>query len=221
MRLVSVLFPCALEIEDTAVTTFVIENKDLYRKVIRSLYVQCGGGTGEIILSEKDETLKISNSVELITDFIGLEPDNKKLLNRIQRMLEEEIIGGSQYQRAMSLLSDIESLLNDVADVFSFPINYEGINIPGLIKMASPKLVNESGSDIESILKYMELVREVIGERLFVMVGMKEVFSDHDMQEFIDTVVLHKYRVLLMESRESALLINEQRLLLDNDICVI
>lgn len=81
--------------------------------------------------------------------------------------------------------------------------------------------MDDCEKDIEHILNYMELIRELLGERLFVFVGMKDYFSDQDMQDFLYSVVSHKYLVLLMESRESVVLDKEYRVLFDNDICVI
>ena len=221
MKLVSALFPTSIEINDTMVSTIVIENRRLYLKVLKNLYAQCHGGIGEIVLSENDETLKISSHIEMITDFIAFEPDNKKFQTKIQKMLEEEILGGENYHRAMELLADIEKFMNDVSEIFSFSLDFDGINVNAMIKMSSPKWIDECNKEIEHILNYMELVRELFGEKLFVFAGMKDYYSDQDMQEFIYSVVAHKYRVLLMESRESSILDKEQRLLIDNEICVI
>lgn len=221
MRLVSPLFPTSIEMTENMVYSVVIENRGLYLKVLKTLYAQCQGEIGDILLSENNETLKISNYIEMITDFVGFEPDNKKLQSRIQKMLEEEILSGENYHRAMELLADIEKFMDDASDRFSFSLDFGGISVNALIKMASPKWIDDCEKEIEHILNYMELVRELLGEKLFVFVGMKDYYSDQDMQEFIYSVVLHKYRVLLMESRESVVLDKEQRLLFDNDICVI
>ena len=221
MRMVSTRFPEKIEIDDSAVTSFVIEKEDLYLKVARDLFCQSKGEGGEIILSENDSILKISNSVELITDFVGFEPDNKKILSKISKMLESDLQQGDHYYAVMELLTKIEQLMDDVSERFPFSLSFEGINIGALIKMTSPRIIDDSDSDIMHIYNYMETIREVLGERLFVMVGMRGYFSDQDMQAFVNNVVSHKYQVLLLECRESALLDNERRMILDNDICVI
>ena len=221
MKMVSALFPGTVTIDDTEVSTFVIENKALYLKVLKDLYLQCKGEPGEIILSENDETLKIANRVELITDFVILEPDSRKMLNRICRLMEEEALGCGNYSKTMGLISDIERFMDELSDSFSFPLIFEGININALIKMSAPKWADESNTAMEHIINYMELIRELLGEKLFVMVGMKNYFSDRDMQDFIYTAVAHKYHVLLLESFDNTRLDKEHILLIDNDICEI
>ena len=221
MRMVSTLFPDKIEIDDTEVTTFVIENKNLYLKVAKDIYCQSKGESGDIKLSDNDELIKISNSVEMITDFIGFEPDNKKIITKSCKMLETDLQQGEYYYSVMELLSKIEQLMDDASAQFPFSLMFDGISIAALIKMASPKPVDDSDSEVMHIYNYMEMVREVLGERLFVMVGMRDFFSDADMQVFVNNAVSHKYRVLLLESRESVLLDNERRMILDNDICII
>lgn len=221
MKLVSSLFPGTIVIEEATVTSFVIENKRLFFDVVRDIYMQCGGESGKIILSEDNEVLKIANNVDMITDFVGFAPDQKKVINKINRVLEEQILQGRKYSEAMGILSEIECLMIEAAEIFPFSLVFEGLSVSALVKMSSPKLIDESETELERVLSYMELIRELTGEKLYVMVGMRNFFSDQDMQNFIYTVIAHKYHVLLIESRESAILDKEKRLLIDNDICVI
>ena len=221
MRLICSLFPGTIEFDETSVFTLILERKDIYRQALKELYAQVLGESGEWILSENDRILKIPTNVEMITDFVGFDPNNKKLLARIQKILEEEIEQGEEYAEGMAILSRIEQLLDRAGERFSFPVIYEGLTIGALVKIAAPKLIDDYETDLEKIIAYMELIRELMGERLFVMVGMKYYFTAQEMQLFIDTVVLHRYKVLLLESYESDILVNEKRMLLDNDICVI
>ena len=85
----------------------------------------------------------------------------------------------------------------------------------------SPTIIDDSKTEIERILNYMDWDRELIGEHLYIMVGMKNYFFDSEMQGFIDTVVSHRYQVLLLESRKSVKLLQEKRMILNNDICEI
>ena len=221
MKLVSTMFPGIIELDEEQVFTFVIENKGLYLRVLKDLYCQTLGKNGDIILSNDNTVLSIANNAEIITDFIAFEPNNKRLLTRLCKILEEELNGGELFGETLEIFSRIERLMYKASESLSFSIIYEGISVGNLIKMVSPKIVDGSDSEIEKIIDYMELVRELLGERLFIMVNMRSYYSDEDMQGFIDTVIQHKYNVLLLESSENAILDGEKRLILDNDICEI
>ncbi len=221
MKLVSTMFPGIIELDEEHVFTFVVENKGLYLRVLKDLYYQTIGKNGDIILSNDNAVLSIANNAEIITDFIAFEPNNKRLLTRLCKILEEELNGGELFGETLEIFSRIEGLMYKASESLSFSVIYEGISVGNLIKMVSPKIVDDSDSEIEKIIDYMELVRELLGERLFIMVNMRSYYSDEDMQGFIDTVVQHKYNVLLLESSENAILDGEKRLILDNDICEI
>ena len=221
MRIVTSLFPGVIEIEEDQVFSLVIENKELYLRFLKDMYRQTLGDGGETILSEDDKVINFSAYVEMIMDYVRLEPDSKRLQGRLCKRLEEEINRGETYPEIMQILSNLEKVMYQVTECFPFTLSFDGISIPNLMKMVSPKYVDDSSNEVERVLNYMELCREMMGERLFVMVGMKSFYSSEGMQNFIDSVVLHKYRVLLIDSSESDILKNERRMLIDNDICVI
>ena len=65
----------------------------------------------------------------------------------------------------------------------------------------------------------MELVRELDRDRLFIMVNMRTFFSDDEMKIFIESVCLHDFKVLLLESVSFSRLENVRRYTIDEDLC--
>lgn len=65
----------------------------------------------------------------------------------------------------------------------------------------------------------MELVRELDRDRLFIMINMRTYFSDEEMESFIQTVVLHDFKLLLLESTSRPILKNVKRFTVDEDLC--
>ena len=72
---------------------------------------------------------------------------------------------------------------------------------------------------LEKIFAYMELVRELDRDRLFIMVHMRSYFSDEDMERFVESVCLHDFKVLLLESNAYSRLKNTKRYIVDEDLC--
>ena len=71
----------------------------------------------------------------------------------------------------------------------------------------------------EKILDYMELVRELEREKLFILVNIRSYFNDETMEKFIETVLLHDHKILMLESQSRKRLTRTQRLTIDSDLC--
>ena len=65
----------------------------------------------------------------------------------------------------------------------------------------------------------MELVRELDRDKLFIMVNMRTFFSDQDMEMFAESVCLHDFKVLLLESTSFSNLKNVKKYIIDEDLC--
>ena len=65
----------------------------------------------------------------------------------------------------------------------------------------------------------MELVRELDRDRLFIMINMRSYFTDMDMEEFIRSVCLHNFKMLLLSNVSESKLENTKRYIIDSDLC--
>ena len=90
-----------------------------------------------------------------------------------------------------------------------------------LIKACGLSVMDDSESDIERVFQYITMVRDLFGEKLFVFVNIRSFFSDEDMETFIETVVAHNFYVLLIDGKEYNRMKNEERIVIDSDLCVI
>jgi len=88
-----------------------------------------------------------------------------------------------------------------------------------LIRALSPEIADNEKNTLETIFTYMELVRELDRDRLFIMVNMRSYFSDEDMGIFTESVSLHDFKVLLLESISLPSLPYTKRYTIDEDLC--
>lgn len=72
---------------------------------------------------------------------------------------------------------------------------------------------------LERLADYMELIREYGRDKLFVLVGLRGLFSDEMLERFARTVSDHGYRVLLLDHVEGKKFPMERRLTIDKDLC--
>ena len=147
--------------------------------------------------------------------------NEKRLISKIQNFLEKEALNPDNFNKTMEVLANIEQYVYRLADTFPYELDFTGINISSLIKMCGLSIVDDSISNIEKIYNYMSIVRELLGDRLFVFANIRSYYSDDDMYKFVETVVDHKFKVLLVENYERNILSGTRRLIIDNDLCII
>lgn len=207
--------------DEGVVNSLVIENQRLLYSLIEDISNQLNGSDGDAVLSRDNVPVDISKNLELITSFIPFEVNKKALVNKIISAFEKTALNEAYYMRTSQLTADLERLVSDIAFDFPCEVECDAVAPSALFKAAGLR-VSESYSDpLEKILDYMELVREFDRDKLFAFVNMRAFFSDERMEIFIESVIDHKFNVLLVDSSEHERLNNERRLIIDADLCEI
>lgn len=220
MKLASDKFQTMIEFRENQIASLIIESPDVFRELLTDLTAGLNGMESGVILSEDNEPLKVSNSIELLTSYVPFEVNTKKLISGLITVLEQEAINEEHYMRTQELLADIERYVDELA--FSLPGNLEyKISLSGLLKMVSPKLCLEDVKGIEAVYEYMKFYREVIGDRIFVFVNLREFYNQKEVEDFAATVLQHKFKILLIDNKEYPSIIGEKRLIIDEDRCEI
>ena len=221
MKLVANFLPGEIVIEEGSVSSLVIENQGLFFKIVNCLYEQCKGEEGAIILSDNKGILKISKNVELITTLVPFEINEKRLLSKISDQIEKEALNETFFQTTMGLLAQIENYLGNLVDFLPCSIDFSEISISSMIKACGMMIKDDSESMLEKVLNYISLVRDILGERLFIFVNLKSFFSDKEMHQFLNMAIDRKACILLIDNMEKILLDGEKRLIIDQDLCII
>ncbi len=204
------------------VHSLVIENQLLFRKLIKDIYLSLDGIPTSVILSKDNRPIDISKNLEIITDFVNFSINQKTLLNKICSALEHISVSAENYLETQKLLLEIENKVSLWSFEFPCDIVASKITISNLLKSIGIELNDDyqgENGDAEKIIDYMELVREFDREKLFITVNMRCYFSNTVMESFINTVVSHEYKVLMLESKSYPLLNLEKRLTIDEDLC--
>ena len=140
---------------------------------------------------------------------------------KLHSALEHKALLAENYTQTGNLLVEIERYVLYLSEELPFDVNCQRLAIGSIIKAVSPEIDDTDKSVLEKIFAYMELVRELDRDRLFIMVNMRSYFTDEDMQTFAESVNLHGFRVLLLESSAQSQLKNTKRYIVDEDLCEI
>lgn len=201
------------------VNELIIENRHLFFDVVNDMAMQADGFGGRCVLSVSDKPVEFGKYADLTVQFAPFQVNRKSLLTKLYSSLESKAQSSENYMKTCELLSGVEKFMLDLAEEFPFEISCRKLAAGPIIRALSPEIEDEDKSPLEKIFAYMELVRELDRDKLFIMVNMRAYFSDVEMEKFTESVCLHDFNVLLLESFSSPKLKHTQRFVVDDDLC--
>lgn len=201
------------------VQELVIENKPLFFRVVNDVYNQADGAVGGFTLSVGDKPVEFSRYVDVTVQFAPFEINRKSLLSKLCSSLEKKALSAENYMKTVELLTELENFVQRLAEELPLEIGCSKVAIGPVLRAVAPEIEEDGKQAVEKVFEYMELVRELDRDRLFVMVNMRTYFSDDDMEKFAESAALHDFRVLLLESASFSRLKNTKRYTVDEDLC--
>lgn len=166
-----------------------------------------------------DSSADFGKNADITVQFAPFQLNRKSLLTKLYASLERTALAAENFVRTSGLLTSAEKYINELADDMPFEINCQKVSAGALIRAFAPEFEEDGITPLEKIFSYMELVRELDRDKLFVMVNMRSYFSDEDMERFVQSVCLHDFKVLLLESTSRKKLKNVKRYTIDEDLC--
>ena len=202
------------------INTIVIENRNLFRAVVQDIYNRIDGLSGKSVLGTGDgKLLDFSKYAEIFTSFVPFEINRKGLITKITSAVEKESLSGYRYESTMKILTDIERYMEGLTSSFDCNLAFSKITAGALIKAVGIEIVDDYTSLGEKIIDYMELVREFDKEKIFFTVNFRSFVDDEETEEFMKTVKIHDFHLVMFENKEYNILEHELRRTIDEDLC--
>lgn len=219
MKLVHSQMGHILDFNNGCANELVIENKKMFLEFVNGINLQADGIKGDFVLSIKDKPVEFAKFTDVTMQFAPFQINRKSLLTKLYSALEQKALLAENYTKTGEIISGLESYVNHLAEDFSFEIDCQRVSIGPIIRALAPEIEENDKSTLEKIFEYIEMVRELDKERLFIMVNMRTYFTDDEMDVFIESVCLHDFKLLLIESTAFNVLSNIKRYVIDEDLC--
>lgn len=221
MKLAHPMLDRVFSFDETGVCTLIAESPEFFNAFLTDICNQLDGRDGETVLSRGDKLLDISGNLEMITDFITFDINQKGLLTKILTSLEKTALDGSHYLQTNRLLQELEAYTSELFFTAPCRLAFPKLSISSLLKSMGVTVLDDFDSVPEKLVDYMSLVYEFDKPKLFVTVNMRSYFGDTVMSSFVKSVADHGIRLLMVENREYTRLENEKRVIIDRDMCEI
>lgn len=178
MRLSSSRFSRSIEINESFVSSIVIENGAVFRGLVEDIVNEIECGDEELILSKDGEMIPFAKSVELIKEFVPFTLNKKRLQGLLMKRVEKYALTGENFDTTQNLLAEIRRFLSSLLLEIPHSVATAGLSVSSLLKAADMTFEEEDASLIDLIIDYFRLIREFLGERIFILVNLRSYLTD-------------------------------------------
>lgn len=209
-----------LEWTDGGIWTLVLENKPLLRQLLEAVRSQSTGGDGDLVLSEKQQILDFSKTVELVTDPFSLPFTAKKLLSRLTQSAAE---AAEPYgEELLSIVTQLNALASKICMGMEYNLTWNELDsFDELLKLMAVHPDEEDMSLPERILEYCQLARGLLGKKLVVCYGLHACLSEEEFELLCKEAVYRKFCLLLIEAAQPPRALDEKMIVIDRDLCML
>lgn len=208
-----------LNIGGDCIQTLVIEEPRFFRTLLQDVNRQIEGGKGSAVLSDEKRVLPFDRNAEMIDGFLNFQLSRKPLLTKIANRLEAVAMDEEHYLQTMQLTGRLEEYILELAGDLPCSVYCAKMNIGGILRAVGVDVVDDAQNDLERLLDYMELTRELEHERLFVLVNLRSYYPDEEVEAFFASALAHGFLILPVDSVARRRLKNELRITVDDDLC--
>ncbi len=206
-------------IEEQKIQSVVIENQGLLYQIVLDLKKQMEKQEGKAVLSIHNEPIEIYKYMELVSDIYSVHLNSKTLLNKVTEALAQRAMDVSNYEETRKLSALLQNYINELAWQLDCEIECSDVTAKQLLKAVELSIVDDEESLSMRLLKYMELVQQFLGEKLFVFVNARAFILQEEFVQFAKTLIEHDYKVLFLDNHEYTMCDGENRYVVDIDLC--
>lgn len=221
MKLAYENFSTIIETSPQTVTGIIIENPSMLYRFLADMRETVEGQAEKIVLSSDNKIVDFSKNVELLTDFIRFDLNQKALLSKIMTSIDQISQNDKFYDKSQQILARIESHIMELTIDFPCELEYEKLNMLSVIKAMGISLTDDYSCLEEKLLAYMDMVRDFLNKKLFILVNCRGFIPCHQMQDFVNTTLQREHEILFVDNMSYPKLLQEKRLIIDEDLCEI
>lgn len=221
MKLAYEKFSTIIETSPRTVTGIIIENSSMLYRFLTDMRETVEGQAEKIVLSSDNKIVDFTKNVELLTDFIRFDFNQKALLSKIMTSIDQISQNDKFYDKSQQILARIESHIMEMTIDFPCEFAYEKLNMLSVIKAMGISLTDDYFCLEEKLLAYMDMVRDFLNKKLFILVNCRGFIPCHQMQDFVNTALQREHEILFVDNMSYPRLLQEKRLIIDEDLCEI
>ena len=210
MKLVYTELEQQLVFQENKVNVLVIEQKELFRRMIQELDKQISGEEGGFVLSDNNKTMKIDKEICLILNPFALDINSRKALTGLYNELGKLGLNEENYLKTCSLKGQIAEYIYDLLNQVDYALKFQDdFNLQSMFKALEVEFEAGEGNFLEGLVY------------LLTFVNLKTYLMSEELHEFYKEAFYRKIQLLLLENNIGDELAEEAVSIVDADLCLI
>lgn len=170
---------------------------------------------------EGDKFVSPDKCGEMIANPFCFDATDKKIVNLLYKKLQNNYNDGSFILKFNEINASIEDFLYDLCSSVDFSIDHECPSLEDLLKICSVKPSKTYDGLIEKLICYINIFAELKRTEFFVLVGIKDVLTEEEIELLYRHCALNKIALFLVERRTEKRKKNERKIIITEDLCEI
>lgn len=222
MKLVYTELEQHLVFQENKVNVLVIEQKELFRRMIQELDKQISGEEGGFVLSDNNKTMKIDKEICLILNPFALDINSRKALTGLYNELGKLGLNEENYLKTCSLKGQIAEYIYDLLNQVDYALKFQDdFNLQSMFKALEVEFEAGEENFLEGLVYFMDVCSKFQKIKILAFVNLKTYLTNDDLQKFYKEAFYRKMHLLLLENSIEQELAEEVVCIVDDDLCVV
>lgn len=209
-----------LDLDGNYVPVLIIENKKVFRKILRSFY---DGTIDEMFtFSQAFTPFDFSEKGYFVPNVLDLEFQNKKLLSKINSLMYQTAINEFDAELA-ALRSQLLLLFDKMNQIYDYEFDSRfDVDYSSILKLFEFKIDTSLHTCAELLVSYILLLNKYLKYDLFVVHSLYNYFDSDEVEYIFKTLKLNHINILSVHSSKPEKTSPVEKLyILDCDLCFI
>lgn len=222
MKLVYTELEQQLVFQENKVNVLVIEQKELFRRMIQELDKQISGEEGGFVLSDNNKTMKIDKEICLILNPFVLDINSRKALTGLYNELGKLGLNEENYLKTCSLKGQIAEYIYDLLNQVDYALKFQDdFNLQSMFKALEVEFEAGEGNFLEGLVYFLDVCSKFQKVKILTFVNLKTYLMSEELHEFYKEAFYRKIQLLLLENNIVDELAEEAVSIVDADLCLI
>lgn len=220
MKLANKYFETIFDIDCDIINTLVVENQEFFRSCVCGIQKLYEKDESDFIFSDNYEEVILGDKIELLSDYINLDRNDKRLASGLVKfftraMAEKSIEFAEYFARGYDLLNSISSELYPNVDF------EEDVDYASFVKLFKPIFTFKDKEFLEKLLLYIDALIEFCDIKIIVLINVKSYLNREEFFELFKHTRYMQVPLFCIESHETYKLEEEKITIIDCDLCEI
>ena len=210
-----------LSFHENEVLVLTIEKPRTFASLLQNFCWQCDGEDGELVLSENDALIPMTNNIFVVWNPLLTDVNEKKILNKLYQEMKK-ISDEECYQVLGEVYQTITQYLNGLSMKIPYAISFnESIDSQALYKLCNVKMDDDEVDLLQRLIEYVKISGLLCNVKIIVFINLKAYLDESQLLELYKIAFYYKIRMLLIEDVQRDCLESEKHFILDQDDCFI